>query len=35
MQRLGPGRRAKTLGGADDAGSTVGQDRSHLAEQVE
>ena len=26
---------SKTLGGADDVGSTVGHDRSHLAEQVE
>ena len=26
---------SKILGGADDVGSTVGQDRSHLAEQVE
>ena len=35
MQRVGPGRRAKHLGGADDVGSTVEQDRSHLAEQIE
>ena len=26
---------SETLGGADDVGSTVEQDRSHLAEQVE
>ena len=26
---------SKTLGGADDVGSTVGKDRSHLVEQVE
>ena len=29
------GAEQKTLGGADDVGSTVGEDRSHLAEQVE
>ena len=34
MQRLGPGRRAKLFGGADDVGSTVEQDGSHLAEQI-
>ena len=34
MQRLGPGERAKTLGCADDVGSTVEQDGSHLAQQV-
>ena len=34
MQRLSRAE-SKTLGGTDDVGSTVGQDRSHLAEQVE
>ena len=34
IQRLGPGRSAKTLGGPDDVGSTVEQTWSHLDEQA-